>query len=67
MEHRRDSDLVPDDSPRDLFAGVTLFSISLLLMTGGAGPVRFSIACTLSGFGTAVLYTMQGAIAYLTY
>lgn len=45
-----------------LFAGVTLFSISLLLMTGGAGPVRFSIACTLSGFGTAVLYTMQGAI-----
>jgi MFS family permease len=45
-----------------LYAGVTLFSISLLLMTGGAGPVRFSIACTLSGFGTAVLYTMRGAI-----
>jgi MFS family permease len=45
-----------------LFVSVALYSFSLLLMTGNVGPVRFDIACTLAGFGSSALFTMQGAI-----
>jgi MFS transporter, OFA family, oxalate/formate antiporter len=45
-----------------LFASVALFSVSLLLTTRDAGPVRFDIACTLAGFGSSALFTMQGAL-----